>query len=66
MFLNGIFKNFVEDNRCEVHQIILGIREGKLVWFQMFCLGGIACDDDGELFSLMARSINKKFHILAQ
>lgn len=21
----------------------------------MFCLGGIACDDDGEMFSLMVR-----------
>ncbi len=64
--MNRIFKNFIEDNRCEVHQIILGIREGKVVSFEMFCLGGIACDDEGELFSLMVRAINKKFHILAQ
>jgi hypothetical protein len=52
-----IFKNvvkyFVEDIRCEVHQTVLGIREGKEGWFEMFCLGGIACDDDGEMFSLM-------------
>jgi hypothetical protein len=26
----------------------------------MFCLGGIACDDDGEMFSLMVCLINKK------
>ena len=56
-FCNRIFKNvvknFVEDTRCEVHQTILGIREGKEGWFEMFCLGGIACDDDGEMFSLM-------------
>lgn len=45
----------MEDSRCEVHQTILGIREGKEGWFEMFCLGGIACDDDGEMFSLMVR-----------
>jgi hypothetical protein len=64
--LNRIFKNFIEDNRCEVHQTVLGIREGSEGWFEMFCLGRIACDDEGELFSLMVRSINKNFHILAQ
>ncbi len=48
-------KNFVEDPRCEVHQTVLGIREGKEGWFEMFCLGGIACDDDGEMFSLMVK-----------
>ncbi len=74
-FFNRIFKNvvknFVEDTRCEVHQTILGIREGKEGWFEMFCLGGIACDDDGEMFSLMVclidnLHIKKRFHILAQ
>lgn len=43
----------MEDHRCEVHQTVLGIREGKEGWFEMFCLSGIACDDDGEMFSLM-------------
>ena len=51
----NVVKNFVEDSRCEVHQTVLGIREGKEGWFEMFCLGGIACDDDGEMFSLMVR-----------
>jgi len=55
-----VVKYFVEDTRCEVHQTVLGIREGKEGWFEMFCLGGVACDDDGEMFSLMVRfySIN--------
>jgi hypothetical protein len=57
----NVVKNFVEDNRCEVHQTILGIREGKEGWFEMFCLSGIACDDDGEMFSLMV--IKKKLPI---
>ncbi|CAF3989679.1 unnamed protein product [Rotaria magnacalcarata] len=49
----NVVKHLVEDTRCEVHQTVLGIREGKEGWFEMFCLGGIACDDDGEMFSLM-------------
>ncbi|UJR36212.1 hypothetical protein I4U23_028944 [Adineta vaga] len=49
----NVVKHFIEDSRCEVHQTVLGIREGKEGWFEMFCLGGIACDDDGEMFSLM-------------
>ena len=43
----------MEDHRCEVHQTVFGIREGKEGWFEMFCLSGIACDDDGEMFSVM-------------
>jgi catabolite regulation protein CreA len=48
-------QNFAEDSRCEVHQTLLGIREGKEGWFEIFCQGGISCDDDGELFSIMVR-----------
>ena len=68
----NVVKNFVEDSRCEVHQTVLGIREGKEGWFEMFCLGGIACDDDGEMFSLMVNSQTSRnsfqhsFSILAQ
>lgn len=53
--LNRIFKNviknIVDDPRCEVHQTVLGIRDGKDGWLEMFCLGNIACDDNGETFS---------------
>ncbi|CAF1341519.1 unnamed protein product [Rotaria sp. Silwood1] len=49
----NVVKNLVEDTRCEVHRTVLGIREGKNGWFEMFCLGGILCDDDGKMFSLM-------------
>ena len=52
----NVVKHVVEDSRCEVHQTVLGIREGKEGWFEMFCLGGIACDDDGEMFSLMVNA----------
>lgn len=42
--------NIGEDVRCDVHQTVLGIREGKEGWFHLYCPGGIACDDDGNLF----------------
>ena len=28
----------------------MGNKEG---WFRLFCPGGIACDDEGELYSIM-------------
>ncbi|CAF3664940.1 unnamed protein product [Rotaria sp. Silwood1] len=49
----NVVKNLVDDSRCEIHQTVLGIREGKEGWLEMFCLGSIACDDDGEMFSLI-------------
>ena len=48
-----VVRNFAEDERCEVHQTLLGIREGKEGWFESFCPGGISCDDEGELFTVM-------------
>ncbi|CAF4756013.1 unnamed protein product, partial [Rotaria socialis] len=47
----NVVKNIVDDPRCEVHQTVLGIREGKNGWFEISCLGSIACDDDGEMYS---------------
>ena len=46
-------ENIVSDPRCEVHQTVLGIRESKDGWFHLYCPGGIACDDDGELYGIM-------------
>lgn len=46
-------QNIADDTRCEVHQSVLGIREGKEGWFHLYCPGGIACDDDGELYGIM-------------
>jgi hypothetical protein len=41
------------DPRCDVHKTVLGIRDGKEGWFHLYCPGGIACDDDGILFSVI-------------
>lgn len=41
------------DRRCDVHLMLLGIREEKESWLQIYCPGGIACDDDGDLWSLI-------------
>lgn len=53
--IKKVIENFAKDPRCEVHQTLLGIREGKEGWFENFCPGNISCDDDGELFSIMVR-----------
>nr|CAD7463313.1 unnamed protein product [Timema tahoe] len=41
------------DSRCEVHQMVLGIREGKEGWFDIYCPSSLACSDDGLLWCLM-------------
>ena len=46
-------ENVGNDTRCDVHQTILAIREGKEGWFHLYCPGGIACDDEGQLFGVI-------------
>jgi len=53
MSLKKTIENITCDHRCDVHQMVLGIREGKEGWFHLYCPGGIACDDEGELYGLM-------------
>uniref|UniRef100_A0A671MI25 C-Maf-inducing protein n=1 Tax=Sinocyclocheilus anshuiensis TaxID=1608454 RepID=A0A671MI25_9TELE len=36
-----------------VHSCLLSVRSGKDGWFQLYSPGGVACDDDGELFASM-------------
>jgi len=50
-------RNISVDTRCDVHQTVLGIREGKEGWFDLYCPGGVACDDDGELYSVMVCTV---------
>ena len=50
--------NIMNDARCEVHQAVLGIRSNKEGWFHLYCPGGIACDDEGDLYAIMVS--NKK------
>jgi len=45
--------NLSTDQRCEVHQTLLGVREGREGWFHLYCPGGIACDDEGQLYGVM-------------
>ncbi|XP_070575082.1 C-Maf-inducing protein-like isoform X2 [Ptychodera flava] len=55
--LKYVIRRFAEDNRCEVHTAVCGVRDGKDGWFNIYCPGGLACDDDGELFSAMMRQL---------
>ncbi len=51
--MKPFLRNIAEDARCEVHAALLGLREGKEGWFDVYCPGGIACDDEGQLYTVM-------------
>ncbi|XP_064414717.1 C-Maf-inducing protein isoform X1 [Latimeria chalumnae] len=61
--LKYVIQQFAEDPRQEVHSCLLSVRAGKDGWFQLYSPGGVACDDDGELFASMVRVCNN-VHIL--
>ncbi|XP_078739440.1 C-Maf-inducing protein-like [Lampetra fluviatilis] len=50
-----VIGQFAGDPRQEVHSCLLSVRAGKDGWFQLYSPGGVACDDDGELFASMVR-----------
>lgn len=41
----------------QVHSCLLSVRAGKDGWFQLYSPGGVACDDDGELFASMVHGV---------
>jgi len=51
--LMPILWTFCTDDRCDVHQCLLAVRESKHGWFDLFCPGTVACVDDGQLYSAM-------------
>jgi len=46
-------KRMGEDDRCEVHQMVLSIREEKEGWFHFCSPSSPSCFDDGQLWALM-------------
>ena len=54
----SVIMNISHDSRCDVHQMLLGIREGKESWLELYSPGNSACDDDGKLWGLM---VSKSF-----
>jgi len=46
-----VITNIGIDERCDVHQMLMGIREGKESWLEIYSPGNPACDDNGELWS---------------
>ncbi|CAM4842890.1 unnamed protein product [Rotaria magnacalcarata] len=46
---NAVFLN----TRCEAHRTVLSNRQNEKGWFEMFCLNGITCNDDGEMLLLI-------------
>ncbi|XP_030831753.1 C-Maf-inducing protein [Strongylocentrotus purpuratus] len=55
--LKYIIGRFASDFRCEVHTAVCGVRDGKAGWLDLYCPSGPACDDEGQLFSLMIQKL---------
>ncbi|KAL3859122.1 hypothetical protein ACJMK2_009354 [Sinanodonta woodiana] len=55
--MNAVIREIAADGHCDVHQTILSIREGKEGWFHLYCPGNIGCDDEGELWGIMLKTL---------
>ncbi|XP_067002506.2 C-Maf-inducing protein isoform X2 [Anabrus simplex] len=55
--LMPVIEHIGTDPRCEVHQLVLGIREGKEGWFQIYCPSSLACVDEGLLWDTMLKTL---------
>ncbi|KAK3086918.1 hypothetical protein FSP39_025386 [Pinctada imbricata] len=55
--MKSTIRNIATDEHCDVHQTILGIREGKEGWFHLYIPGSIGCDDEGELWGCMLKTL---------
>jgi len=53
--MKPLLSNIGDDKRCDSHTTVLAVRDGKEGWFELYCPGGIACYDDGELYCVMVR-----------
>jgi hypothetical protein len=53
----SVLRQISADPSCEVHLSVLGIREGRHGWFHLVCPGGLACADEGELYSEMLNKL---------
>ncbi|XP_035704449.1 C-Maf-inducing protein isoform X2 [Folsomia candida] len=51
--LSSVIRRIGTDHRCDVHQMVLGIRDGKEGYFSIFSPSFSGCSDDGELWGLM-------------
>ncbi|XP_014679731.1 PREDICTED: C-Maf-inducing protein-like, partial [Priapulus caudatus] len=52
-YLRDVTAQLAADPRCAVHLSLLGIRENKEGWFQLFCPGGLCANDEGDTFLAM-------------
>ncbi|KAG1665382.1 C-Maf-inducing protein [Nymphon striatum] len=55
--MKSLIRRLGTDPQCDVHLMVLGVRDKKEGWFHLYCLGGIACDDDGQLFTDMLKKL---------
>ena len=53
--MRRLLGNLVDDARCEVHGTLLGAREGKAGWFEVFHQEGVSGEDSGCFYGNMVR-----------
>ncbi|XP_075216289.1 C-Maf-inducing protein-like [Lycorma delicatula] len=52
-----VVRRISTDPRCDVHRNVLGIREGKEGWFDIFCPSNPGCKDEGQLWGTMLETL---------
>ncbi|RZF46157.1 hypothetical protein LSTR_LSTR012138 [Laodelphax striatellus] len=55
--LSSVVRRVAVDARCEVHQCVLGVRDAKDGWFDVFCPSSLVCYDEGQIWSAMLDSL---------
>lgn len=51
--MEAIVERVGTDPKCEIHSLVLGAREGKDGWLQLYSPGSPACRDEGALWTKM-------------
>lgn len=55
--LMPVIERIGTDKNCDVHQMVLGVREGKDGWFDIYCPSSTSCVDDGLLWGSMLETL---------
>ena len=57
-----VMKSISSDPRCDVHQMVLPVRESKQGWFNVLGPSGLVCQDEGELWGKMVKNNNNNMY----
>ncbi|XP_046661179.1 C-Maf-inducing protein-like [Homalodisca vitripennis] len=55
--LSPVIERIGTSTDCDTHQMVLGVRDGKEGWLDIFCPSSLACIDDGVLWGQMLETL---------